>query len=92
MKTSGWYKPGILWILTDQGEYLLDQNRATGSVFAEAARRGRQIQWVLSEEPSIGHVLYTGEVILDGERMTKLEAKAELVAWIREQDREAIAS
>lgn len=71
---KGMYKPGIFWI-KKAGEYLLEQNPETGSVFAQAARKGRKIQWVIKNKPVPGHLEYTGEVIIDGKRMTKEQAK-----------------
>jgi hypothetical protein len=84
MTASGWYRHGVQWILVDQGgapEYWLDQNPNAGSIFAEAKRLGMDIVWICSALPVPGNVQYTGEVIVNGERMDRNQAKARASAY-----------
>lgn len=63
------YKGNLELVSLGGGEFALDQNPATASIFAEAARRGRKVQWVLA---------YQGDVMVDGRRMSKADAAHQL--------------
>ncbi len=66
---TGIYKHGVAW-RKNGNEYMLEQNPNSGSVFAYAARRGKDIQWVMLAKPEIGNLQYQGDVIIDGVRMS----------------------
>lgn len=71
---KGLYKDKIEW-RREGSEYLLDQNPETGSSWANYALAGHTVQWVLSEKPRAGTRLsYTGEVVIDGKRISKQDS------------------
>lgn len=83
---TGIYKPGVKWIRVDDNEWWLQQNPTTSSIFAQGKRLGMDILWVLNREPRIGDIAYTGELIINGERMLRYDAVRAINEYIQEKE------
>ena len=69
------YKPGIYKHQISETEWLLEQNPETDSIFAIASRQGIKVEWVMRGEPTPSHKVYQGDVVVNGERIKKDDAK-----------------
>lgn len=81
MNEMGEYKPGVRWVRGSNGEYYLEQNPDASSIFAAAKRAGMDIVWILSDKPQPGHTIYTGELFVNGERLSKWNAERAIQNW-----------
>lgn len=76
------FKPGVMMCPFENGQWLLQQNPTTTSVFAEGKRRGLKIAWIVNGMPTPGNVNYTGELFVNGIRMSKAQAKLSIAYYL----------